>query len=150
MRLLKFIVLVFFPFFLFACSIGQIYKSRGVENLTIDESGRSGRSDSIEKCKNFKPTEQQIKRFFSRAVPVERHFVVDDWHSPCYADGTISFAGGGAGKWRLYSSGTAILFWSFGEDVVYLYNGRNNGWSDPFECGYGYSDDEEECIIPGF
>jgi hypothetical protein len=133
--------------FFSAFSYSSLSNARGVKSVTIEEVGKS----SMEECSQFRPTEKQVKRFFSRAVPVQSRLVIDDWYSPCHADGTIVFTGGGSGKWRLYSGGTATLTWSTGSDVVYLYNGRNNGWHDPFECGYGYEDDEKGgCIIPGF
>jgi hypothetical protein len=49
----------------------------------------------IEWCETFRPTLKQVKRFFSRAIPIDSHLAVDDWYSPCYSEGTVIFKGGG-------------------------------------------------------
>ncbi|WP_124543987.1 hypothetical protein [Burkholderia ubonensis] len=133
----------------------SICRAREVSAVTITVSGESSdRHDLLtrEACRKFTPTVAQLKRFFSRAVPIDGKFVAHDYYSPCHASGTVSFPDGSSGKWRIYSSGTASLTWASSENTVFLYNGRHNGWHDPFACSYGLhdADDEASCYLPGF
>jgi hypothetical protein len=137
------------------CIPMSLCEAREVSAVIIEESGRSAdASDPLTRdaCGTFTPTAAQLKRFFSRAVPIEGKLVAHDYYSPCHASGTVSFPDGSTGKWRVHSSGTASLKWASSENTVYLYNGRKNGWHDPFMCSYGLhdADDEASCYVPGF
>ncbi|MGU7782423.1 hypothetical protein [Burkholderia sp. PU8-34] len=137
------------------CVSASVCQARDVSAVTIEETGQSSDANdalTMEACKQFAPTPAQLKRFFSRAVPIDGKFVAHDYYSPCQARGTVSFPDGSSGKWRIYSSGTASLTWASSESTVYLYNGRHNGWRDPFACGYGLhdTDDGASCYLPGF
>lgn len=136
------------------CSSIAMGQERIVTQVTVDEVGLNVESDEpgmsralTRVCKVFRPTVDQIKRYFSKAYPVERHVLTTERYSPCYATGTVAFTdnktgGVTTGKFRLYSSGTATLWWSQGSYVDLLHKG--NQWSDPLACTYGL-DDENEC-----
>ncbi len=132
-----------------------ICHARTVSTVTVEQAGQTSAPDdplTRDACKNFKPTVAQLKRFFSRAAPIDGRFVAHDYYSPCHSDGAISFPDGSSGRWRVYSSGTASLTWASSDNTVYLYNGRNNGWHDPFACSYGLHDEDDDtsCYLPGF
>jgi len=134
-----------------ACSLLPCETGRKVDEVVIESSGQSLNPKEAEFCAEFKPTQAQVKRFFSRAVPITSNRTQHDWYTPCYAKGSVTFSGGGSGDWLLYSSGIAVLNWAYEKNELYLYNARNNGWHDPFECSYGPADDtKESCIMPGF
>ena len=132
-----------------------ICHARAVSAVTVEQSGQSSTPADLptkDACKNFTPTVAQLKRFFARAMPIDGKFVAHDYYSPCHSAGTISFPDGSSGRWRVYSSGTASLTWASNDNTVYLYNGRNNGWHDPFACSYGLHDEDDDtsCYLPGF
>jgi hypothetical protein len=135
-----------------ACATASVYASastnvtRKIANVVIEKSGQTLDSQYAEHCSKFQPTRTQVARFFSKAFPVTKRIVLHDWSSSCYAEGTIAFVDGWVWDWTLYSGGTATITW-VGEETVYLYNGRNNGWFDPEACSYGGSG--EDSIIPG-
>ncbi|RQV23105.1 hypothetical protein DF132_15100 [Burkholderia cenocepacia] len=132
-----------------------VCQARGVKAVTVEHSGQTSTPDdplTRDACKNFTPTVDQLKRFFSRAAPIDGRFVAHDYYSPCHSSGTVSFPDGSSGRWRVYSSGTASLTWASNGNTVYLYNGRHNGWHDPFACSYGLHDEDDDasCYLPGF
>ncbi|WP_175688807.1 hypothetical protein [Burkholderia anthina] len=137
------------------CIPAAICEAREVRTVTIERSGQASNTNDLsarDACRKFVPTAMQVKRFFSRAAPIDGKFVAHDYYSPCHVDGTVSFPDGSSGRWRIYSGGTASLTWASDERTIYLYNGRHNGWHDPFACSYGLhdADDEASCYLPGF
>lgn len=119
--------------------------------VTVDEVGLNIAPESdpgmTHSCKIFRPTVAQVKRYFSKAYPVEGYVQNIDRYSPCYATGTVVFADISTGrvdmgKFQLRSSGTATIWWNRGGSVNLLY--KDNQWGDPLACGYGLSD-ELEC-----
>jgi hypothetical protein len=91
-------------------------------------------------CKNFRPTNHQIKHFFSRAYPVEHYIMSHPRYSPCYATGSIEFADGHFGTWKLRSSGAALLTFNRGDEVTLFY--PTIEWNDPFEGMYDDNDED--------
>jgi hypothetical protein len=127
------------------CMSHPMSQARTVQKIVIEKVGLNrdtGDSNLTEGCKSFKPTLAQVKRYFSKAYPVEGYVVSTERYSPCYATGEITFNDNSSGRFRLDSGGTATLYWSRGDIVHLLY--KRNGWSDPFECTYGLSS-EPEC-----
>jgi len=106
--------------------------ARGIKELSIIKIGRSLESDdvSVQQCKLFRPTLNQVRQYFIKAYPVPRVVTADTYYSPCYAEGNIKFTDDLSGTWRLYSSGAAGLTWALGGGVNLLY--RRNDWKDPF------------------
>jgi len=118
---------------------------RTVTQVILDGAGLDSDIDDAsltENCKTFKPTVSQVKRYFSKAYPIESRILTHERYSPCFANGEVSFSDNTSGRFRLYSGGTATLFWLGGNTVDLLYKG--NKWHDPFACAYGLSD-EPEC-----
>lgn len=117
--------------------------ARTVKSVEIDNAGmdNSGEEAAARACAKFRPTKAEVTRFFNRAYPVETRFLVHDRYSSCYAEGSVKFSDGHAGKWILYSSGTAVLTFTMG-DVVNLFY-KHNRWHDPYACTYGLSDKPE-------
>lgn len=114
--------------------------ARGVKNVVVDSVGLSDIKGEAERaCKAFKPTESQIRAYFSKAYPVDGFWSTNKFYSPCYAKGTVEFSDGNAGQWILTSSGIAELTWNLNGRVV-LYR-EKNGWSDPFRGMYGDPDE---------
>ncbi|MBZ5790166.1 hypothetical protein K8353_08590 [Burkholderia contaminans] len=137
------------------CAPIAISQARGVSTVTVEQSGQTSAPDdplTRDACRNFTPTVDQLKRFFSRAAPIDGKFVAEDYYSPCNSSGTVSFPDGSSARWRVYSSGTASLTWASSGNTAYLYNGRHNGWHDPFACSYGLHDEDDDasCYLPGF
>lgn len=132
------------------CSSVAMGQERTVTQVTVGEVGLNIESNDARMtraCKVFRPTVDQVKRYFSKAYPVESYVLASERYSPCVATGTVAFTDnntGGVtmGKFRLHSSGTAILRWDKGSFVTLLY--KDNQWSDPYACIYG-SDSEGEC-----
>lgn len=119
--------------------------ARTVKKIAIHEVGQSvDQSDVLmtESCKAFRPTVSQVKRYFSKAYPVEGYVFTTERYSPCYATGEVEFSDNSFGKFQLRSGGTALLFWNRGDVVTLLY--KRNKWHDPFACAYGL-DDKGEC-----
>jgi hypothetical protein len=129
-----------------ACFFTSASHARKVANVVIEKTGQSRDPKEAKHCAKFNPTQAQVKRFFSKAFPVTQRLVHHDWDSFCYAEGTIAFVDGWNWNLTVYSGETAVINWA-GEETVYLYNGRNNGWFDPYACSYGGN--VNECIIPG-
>lgn len=127
---------------LLAILFSNLASARSVSELKIEESGRTLDPNTAEGCEKFKPTTTQVKRYFSRAYPVEHHMITTTRYSPCYAKGTITFSDDSMGTWILYSGGTATIDWNRGRSVDLLY--RKNGWHDPFAGMYGLCS-EGEC-----
>ena len=120
-------------------------QERTVTKVVIKETGLTSHTDDAsltENCKTFKPTVGQVKRYFSRAYPIESRILTHERYSPCFAVGEVSFSDNTSGRFRLYSGGTATLFWLGGNTVDLLY--KRNKWHDPFACAYGLTD-EPEC-----
>ncbi|TSP10393.1 MULTISPECIES: hypothetical protein [Cupriavidus] len=108
--------------------------AREVKAVAIEAVGLSRLEEMAEPCRKFRPSAAQIKRFFSRAYPVDAIYYSKKIWSPCWAEGTVEFSDGNRGKWRLNSGGVAYLQWSHSGDVI-LYH-KTNGWADPFRDGY--------------
>ena len=108
-------------------------EERRVERLVVTESGKSQNSRdemTVAWCRNFKPTAQQLRRFFLNAYPVPGSYMVDDHYSDCYATGEIAYNDRkSSGSWTLYSTGVARIDWALG-GTAYVYF-RKNKWRDP-------------------
>jgi len=106
---------------------------RKIERLMVREIGKSQNQKdqmAVSWCRNFKPTPQQLRKFFLKAYPVPGAFMVDDYYSDCYATGEIAYNDPKSfGSWTLYSTGVAKIEWAFGGAAYVLY--RNNKWRDP-------------------
>lgn len=131
---------VILPIMLFALCFPLRVTSREIKEVKILHSGITHNPDIRiqQECKKFKPTIQQIKRFFNKAYPVPRSFGAHDRYSPCYADGTIIFEKFGMVTWSITSGGVGTISWDKDEQVDVFY--RNNGWYDPTACTYGLGD----------
>jgi len=120
-------------------------EARTVKQVVVHETGKNvdpNDEGMTESCKIFKPTVAQVKRYFTRAYPVESYVLTTERYSPCYATGFVKFSDNSFGKFQLHSSGTATLFWNRGDSVNLLY--KHNKWRDPLACNYGLGD-EPEC-----
>lgn len=117
-------------------------QARPVKHVEIDAAGLNLESvknpNAIEACKKFKPTKEQVTRFFERAYPVESYILTTERYSSCYAKGSLTFSDGSFGTWILYSSGTALFTFSRGDQVNFFH--KNNKWHDPYACTYGLGD----------
>jgi len=119
--------------------------ARTVRSVTILEAGLNKNPNDIGAaavCKNFKPTLQQVKAYFSHAYPVENYLSTTERYSPCYATGQIEFSDNSGGNWTISSGGTGGITWDRGGDVHLFY--KKYKWYDPFACTYGLTD-EGEC-----
>lgn len=127
-----FVCVGFLPFSTFA---------RKVTHVTVERTGlyESSTDPTIPReCAKFRPTVSQVKKFFSKAYPVERYVLLHSRYSSCYAQGSVEFSDGHFGKWKLFSGGVADLEFNRGDSVVMFYG--KNGWFDPFKGGYDYDD----------
>ena len=119
-----------------------IVQARTIKHVEIDAVGLNLESvknqNATEACKKFKPTKEQVIKFFSRACPVESYILTTERYSSCYAKGSLTFSDGSFGTWILYSSGTALFTFNRGDVVNLLY--KNNNWHDPYACTYGLGD----------
>jgi hypothetical protein len=108
-------------------------EGRRIVQLTVLQSGVSQNETeplSAAFCKNFKPTAQQVRNFFQKAVPVPGAYMADSLYSECYASGTVEFDDEkSTGRWILYSTGVARLDWDWGGAVYLLH--LANTWQDP-------------------
>ena len=120
--------------------------ARTVKSLEIEAVGQHDenlKNEAAERaCKRFKPTKNQLIRFFNRAYPVEADKILHERYSNCYAYGSLRFSDDSFGAWVMYSSGVARFTFNKG-DVVYLFY-KNNKWHDPNACTYGFTE-EGEC-----
>lgn len=125
------------------CIFTRNCHARTVTNIEIKAVGMNNSNDknAAGACKQFRPTKNQIVRFFNKAYPVEAHMLTEERYSSCYAEGKLDFSDGHSGKWILYSSGIATFIFTRG-DVVYLFR-KNNKWHDPYSCTYGLSEKAE-------
>lgn len=132
------------------CTSIAVGQERTVTHVTVDKVGLNinpNDAGMTHSCKVFRPTVDQVKRYFSKAYPVESYMLTTERYSPCVAIGTVEFTDNATGKisrgeFQLRSSGTASLWWSRDDSVDLLY--KDNQWGDPLACGYGLSD-ELEC-----
>lgn len=129
-------------FIIFTSFIFQSSPAREIANLEIGERGMSRDEAVAEDCKKFRPTISQLKRFFSKAYPVESYVLTHERYSPCYARGTLKFNDGSSGTWKLSSSGVATFVFTRGDVVIFLY--KPNSWNDPFSGTYGLGDEGED------
>ena len=135
--MVKYILALFFLFCTTQISLAAHTPGREIVQIRIDESGRSDdESENVKKgCQDFKVTIDDVKNFFLKAWPVPLKFNVHERYSPCYAKGFIEFNDNTRGKWKISSSGGAILWWDTGDTAALFYN--NYKWTDPFENMYG-------------
>jgi hypothetical protein len=117
--------------------MSPVAHARAVKAVTIDAVGLSRLEEMAQECKKFRPSVKLVKRYFSRAYPVDAIYYSKKFWSPCWASGTIEYADGNRGKWRLSSGGAAYLEWSHSGEVILYF--KNNGWQDPFGSGYDES-----------
>ncbi|MEJ8812222.1 hypothetical protein WKW77_14155 [Variovorax ureilyticus] len=119
-------------------------KPRTVIAVQISEAGKSEDEGAWEtrECEAFRPTKDEVKRFFLKAYPVPEKMGLHDRYSPCYAKGSIEFSDNTRGRWKIRSSGIGVLVFDTGDRVNMFY--RDYRWKDPFACSYGLSD-EGEC-----
>jgi hypothetical protein len=116
------------PLPIFARSITQvIIEAVGQSDIHADPPSQG--------CKQFRPTENQIRQYFSKAYPVPAKVGAQMRYSPCYARGKIAFSDTTRGAWKISSGGAATLSWDTGDVVTLFYNGY--GWFDPFAGMYG-------------
>jgi len=111
--------------------------ARSITRVTIESVGQSdikNASPSLS-CTQFRPTESQIRQYFSRAYPVPAKLGAQERYSPCYATGKIEFSDNLRGAWKVSSGGAATLSWDTGDIVTLFYNGYR--WFDPFAGMYG-------------
>lgn len=117
-------------------------QERTVKRVVMEETGLNIDTEDAfltEHCKSFKPTASQVKRYFSRAYPVDGYIHTHERYSPCYATGEVKFSDNSSGTFQLSSGGAALLTWSKSQDTVRLLYKRNP-WYDPFACMYGLSE----------
>lgn len=74
-----------------------------------------------ENCKDFKLSEQNIRRYFELAEEIDHHDFTEvvEW-SACQATGLVSFSDGSEGNWRLQRYRAGQLTYSDGSKL-YLY-----------------------------
>jgi hypothetical protein len=101
---------------LFACSAtltssADSVHARQANAVAIERTGLSEHDDeySVALCKRFRPTTAQVRKFLEHARDVETHVHTHDRYSPCYATGTVEFAGGLKGRWQIHSGQTGVL-----------------------------------------
>ncbi len=119
--------------------------ARTINKIVISEVGKSANQKDetvVNLCKKFRPTLKQVRRYFTKAYPVESYISTTERYSDCYATGTIEFSDNSKGDWTISSSGTGGITWTRGDYVNLLY--KHNKWYDPFACTYGLGD-EGEC-----
>lgn len=117
-----------------------IAHTRDIKHTSIVTSGLSQDKATIatDDCKQFIPTPDQTRSYFSKAYPVNTRWSINTYYSPCYAEGTIEFSDGNRGTWILKSSGIGGIDWEQSGSVT-LFHGKNP-WYDPFEGMYGEDD----------
>lgn len=111
--------------------------ARSVTKIVIEATGLSEISDIVHTCEVFKPTKAQLRRYFSRAYPVDHYWRPKKFYSPCHARGTVEFSDGNSGAWYVSSSGLGEILWTVKGRTIVFY--PSNGWRDPF---VGMYDDE--------
>lgn len=122
------------------CSMSGVAMARPVEKVTIEAVGQTWNKGDEHLCDVFRPTVVQVKRYFSRAYPVDHYWFPKKFFSPCYAAGTVRFSDGSSGKWKLGSGGVAEIVWDInGRTIVYY---EKNGWHDPMHGMYDDGGDE--------
>jgi hypothetical protein len=77
-----------------ACLFASNSHAKKVANVVIEKTGQTRDPQYAEQCAKFRPTAAQVKRFFSKAVPVTKRVVQHDWYSSCFAKGTVAFIDG--------------------------------------------------------
>lgn len=129
------------------CFISSQVQGREVSHIVIKGVGKhySGRKDKNEEnvCKKFKPTMQQLIRYFNKAKESpEGGEWLNKYYSPCFSVGQVIFHDGSSARWTLQSSGFSYVTFS-GEKTIYFFN-RDNQWEDPYACSYGLSGEPED------
>jgi len=117
-------------------------QDRTIKEVRIDAAGLShtlSDKNSIEGCKEFKPSTVQIEHYFKHAFPVEGYMMNIERYSPCYATGSVTFSDNTSATWSLMSSGVSSFEFDSGEHL-YLYY-KYNRWLDVAACTYGLSDE---------
>jgi hypothetical protein len=114
-----------------------LVQARTVAQVIIEEDGMSMEPERmpIERCKYFKPNEEQVTHYFNYAYPIEADFATLERYTPCYARGTVTFTDHFSGEWILYSSGTASFNFRRGDFITFFY--QYNDWYDPTNGEYG-------------
>lgn len=120
-----------------ACLMALPVHARSVKKIVIDATGLSEINNTSHVYESFRPTMAQLRRYFSRAYPVDHYWRPKKFYSPCYATGTVEFSGGNSAAWSVSSSGLAEVVWSIKGRTIVFY--PSNGWHDPFA---GMYDDE--------
>lgn len=122
-------------------------QGRVVSHVEIKKTGQydDGREDKneVEACKVFRPSKNQIVRFFNLATESkENGNLLHEYYSPCISFGTIKFKDGSKGDWQIQSSGLGFVIFDNGESATFFH--KVNQWTDPYACSYGLSD-EDDC-----
>ena len=122
--------------FLIVLMLATAGHAREIKSISIDRSRESSDSfsEAIRQCKDFHPTRSQLRAYFAKAYPVDEHLSVNMHYSAYYAEGTIVLLDGNRGRWKLLSSGIAIITWQRGDSVVLFHT--PNAWYDPFAGSY--------------
>lgn len=108
--------------------------SRTIVSVTVLESGELAPQDvGIDppgRCKGYRPTGQQVQRWFraARRVPVSSWLEMD--RSQCWARGTLKTADGKSYRWDLDQAGLGTI--TLTPTVGYYYKGK----ALPFKVGY--------------
>ena len=130
------------------CLVGlpMTSQARSIKSITIQAVGQfldEGKGvDAATECEKFKPTANQIERFFTRAFPATDYLRSEKRYTPCYAMGKMTFGDNISADWILYSSGVAQLLFSQEYKILLCY--KKNAWFDPTANTYEMSTNEKD------
>jgi hypothetical protein len=120
-------------------------QERSIKEIRIHQVGQTslhaflqaGRN-SIKECRSFKPSMEQVEHHFKHAYPVDsQHADLFHLHSPCFANGSITFSDDSVAQWDLHANGALSLIFS-NDDYVDLYY-KHIRWIAPKKCVDGMS-----------
>ncbi len=118
---------------------GRVVSHVEIKGIGEHDEGREDKNE-IEACKVFRPSKNQIIRFFNQATESkENGNLLHEYHSPCISFATIKFKDGSKGDWQIQSSGLGFVIFDNGESATFFHKG--NQWTDPYACTYGLGDD---------
>lgn len=107
-----------------------------LERVSVEQTGQSEHGDeySARLCRDFLLTQAQVRRFFEGARVVEAKVYTDSRYSPCYATGSVEFAGGSRGTWQIHSGKAGVL--TLDDGAAFILYCPSCRWKDPFRGGY--------------
>jgi len=111
-------------------------QERSIKEIRIHQVGQTSLHAFLQAGRNS--IKEQVEHHFKHAYPVDsQHADLFHLHSPCFANGSITFSDDSVAQWDLHANGALSLIFS-NDDYVDLYY-KHIRWIAPKKCVDGMS-----------